>query len=821
MIVTKNLKLYLGSPAELQRPVYVSQGDTGWAFVCTIYSGTTVWEIPAGTTATINGCKPDGTAFSYSCEISGSTVTAPCEEQMTVIPGDVKCELKFAQGGRIIATANFRLVVECSPTGEHRPSETELNALDQAIDEVQTIAGQVRAAYGAPRTAASAAEMTDPTLIYVYTGTTGGGYVFGDWYYYDGSAWVNGGTYNSMALELDDTFTSETEPPSAKATGDRIGDLQTAVTAIEEKTGYTKAIASDAGTALNFVINSANQWYAQASYKSRVIALPEDISAINLRNSNAIGAFYAFLRSFSAPVTVGAAADGYGRVSVAAGETVAPKIPADAKYIYATLSNATGDSTSLDIEISTNSIFASKNELETLQIEVEQKIGYKYQIDAASGTITSYIINSANQWYTQNDYPARSGVLELPEDIDDVVLDNQTEYGCYYAFLRSFTLPLVVGEPVDGYPRTFLEAGASTKIQVPTDASYLYVVLISTSGNATKPNVELIKNPAYATLTDVFNDGPKFAHYKGTDSSKEFGFVSTKRGNRVQLAYNFSVFGTVRLGYKNAADADADYIELTSTDITIVNNANTVSSETHGLTLVNEVYVDIYNDFTKLYISVSAADEIFEKTINYEARYRKPFYNIVNGTFSEVDFSFTNDDLNNDIWLFGDSYMSNSPSFWVYYLVGNELSKNCLINAYAGCPTERAIINFDNLIALSRPKYIVWALGMNDGNDSTSSPSSAWLAGVSHIKTVCANKNIRIVLCTIPTVPTVRNEKKNEYVRNSGLPYIDFAKAVGADSSGTWYPGTMGPDGVHPNSAGAKLLYRRALTDFPIFFLKH
>ena len=228
MIVTKNLKLYLGSPAELQRPVYVSQGDTGWAFLCTIYSGTTVWEIPDGTTATINGCKPDGTAFSYSCEISGSTVTAPCEEQMTVIPGDVKCELKFSQGGRIIATANFRLVVECSPTGEHRPSETELNALDQALDEVQTIAGQVRAAYGAPRTAASAAEMTDPTLIYVYTGTTGGGYTFGDWYYYDGSAWVSGGVYNSMALELDDTLTSETEPPSAKATGAAIGAADTA-----------------------------------------------------------------------------------------------------------------------------------------------------------------------------------------------------------------------------------------------------------------------------------------------------------------------------------------------------------------------------------------------------------------------------------------------------------------------------------------------------------------------------------------------------------------------------------------------------------------
>lgn len=219
MVVSKSLNLYLGAPAEVQRPVYVSQNDTGWSFVCTIYSGSQVWTIPSGTTATINGSKPDGSAFTYDCTISGNTVTAPCEEQMTVVPGHVACELKFAQGGKVIATANFRMIVEESPTGEYKPSETELAALDNALDEVQTIAAQVRAAYGAPRTAATAADMTDTSLIYVYTGTTSGALTNGHWYYYNGSAWTDGGVYNSTAFETDPTLTISGAAADAAVTG--------------------------------------------------------------------------------------------------------------------------------------------------------------------------------------------------------------------------------------------------------------------------------------------------------------------------------------------------------------------------------------------------------------------------------------------------------------------------------------------------------------------------------------------------------------------------------------------------------------------------
>lgn len=75
--------------------------------------------------------------------------------------------------------------------------------------------------YGAPLTAATAAGMTDQTRVYVYTGNETG-YVNGDWYYYNGTAWVDGGVYNSVAVQTDPTLMLAGVPADAKATGDAI-----------------------------------------------------------------------------------------------------------------------------------------------------------------------------------------------------------------------------------------------------------------------------------------------------------------------------------------------------------------------------------------------------------------------------------------------------------------------------------------------------------------------------------------------------------------------------------------------------------------------
>ena len=62
-------------------------------------------------------------------------------------------------------------------------------------------AEQAAAFVGAPLVANTASAMTDKTRIYVYVGSQTG-YTAGNWYYWNGSAWISGGVYNSIADDI-------------------------------------------------------------------------------------------------------------------------------------------------------------------------------------------------------------------------------------------------------------------------------------------------------------------------------------------------------------------------------------------------------------------------------------------------------------------------------------------------------------------------------------------------------------------------------------------------------------------------------------------
>ena len=83
------------------------------------------------------------------------------------------------------------------------------------------IMGQI----GAPYIATTVAGMTDKTRVYVYQGSESG-YTSGNWYYWNGSAWTSGGTYNSAAVNTDKTLTQSDKAADSAIVGKEIGSLK-------------------------------------------------------------------------------------------------------------------------------------------------------------------------------------------------------------------------------------------------------------------------------------------------------------------------------------------------------------------------------------------------------------------------------------------------------------------------------------------------------------------------------------------------------------------------------------------------------------------
>lgn len=144
--MTHNLNLV---PGKVPVAVHVKQYDTGPREVTfNLYYGDTVYTIPSSVTITVSGTKPDGNGFAYNVTgFSGSTVTVPMQEQMTVLAGEIPCQLTIAQTSGVIGTATFTLCVEPAALSSDTPvSDTELVAFQEMLTQTQQEAAGVAGA---------------------------------------------------------------------------------------------------------------------------------------------------------------------------------------------------------------------------------------------------------------------------------------------------------------------------------------------------------------------------------------------------------------------------------------------------------------------------------------------------------------------------------------------------------------------------------------------------------------------------------------------------------------------------------------------------
>lgn len=270
-------------------------------------------------------------------------------------------------------------------------------------------------------------------------------------------------------------------------------------------------------------------------------------------------------------------------------------------------------------------------------------------------------------------------------------------------------------------------------------------------------------------------------------------------------------------GYPNGSYRS--YITIDSTNLTFnINGSDYVYP--HGLTIADYIKVTIdINDNTKAKVTLTSGGSQFTKTLGWYGFHTDKYAAFSeSGTFTNVVFTVAFKNINSNTHIYGDSYVAiiESTSKWSHWLVADGYGKNALINAYPGEDSANALIALQIVLSVGCPKYLLWCLGMNDGGDTDAeTPSVAWMAGINKVLELCEDNNITPIFATIPTVPAYNHEAKNAWVRSSGYRYVDFAKAVGANSSGIWFSGMLSTDNIHPSELGAKALWHQVLCDFP------
>ena len=141
--------------------VHVSQYDKGQTWTITVTENGIPFSIPANTSVTVQGTKPDATGFQYSGTASNSVVTFIVQQQMTVLAGEYDCELVLVNGNDQVATINFILDVEAAALNDETIiSETELPLIEQAAElgaVINAYATQIHADATAAANAATSA----------------------------------------------------------------------------------------------------------------------------------------------------------------------------------------------------------------------------------------------------------------------------------------------------------------------------------------------------------------------------------------------------------------------------------------------------------------------------------------------------------------------------------------------------------------------------------------------------------------------------------------------------------------------------------------
>lgn len=334
------------------------------------------------------------------------------------------------------------------------------------------------------------------------------------------------------------------------------------------------------------------------------------------------------------------------------------------------------------------------------------------------------------------------------------------------------------------------------------------------------------------SISSLGNDGVRITR-ETTAANTDFttnthNYPQSIKDNQISFYGEFDTFGTLTIGrgFTNNANAACRF-EITTTNVTLskYDGSGWAQQATveHGLSMNTYVKVLVSEKKNKVLLFVQTLTGSFEHEFDYWSANGTIAFNS-STEVSNAMLCASNPMFKCPVWMFGDSYYGvDTPNRQRYWLRkwGYE---NVLVQSFGGQGSNDAYNDLLRCLDFGTPKYIVWSIGMNDDNGGVLSDftTGVWYTTYLKLKKLCEAMDIELILTTIPEVRGnyFNKDAISEVVRNSGLRYIDMAKAVGSNTAGEWYGnGTeydyQSSDDVHPTELGAKAMAMQILIDFP------
>ena len=806
-------------------------------------------DLPTGCTATFNGTKPDGNVYSTTGTVSGNFVIVQEDIQMTAVAGIWDAKLEIAKGTENIVTSIIRVTVVRDPVaGDAIPSDSQLDGI---VTEVKYYAEHARSeAYGSPLTASTKSAMTDKTRVYVYTGSEPN-MVAGNWYHWNGTAWISGGVYNSVAVQSDSELNDlSTNPVQNKVIKAALDQIEGAIPEIDAtlSTAGKAADAKKTGDEIASLKEDLNEIWSEQIVG--MIPTERQKESVNLfKYAELVGEGKIIYSISNGKVVLTDSTTGYNTYL----------IPVDGESTY-TFTNCRSAVLVSDRD------YTAIGQMQTYTTSVDST-GGKYIIFSFNPTaypvntysvtkpVSEYIIpNNWNLGDFEVETQQINGMLPTGKTIESSNLFSKASLvasGKYVDHITNGKAVLADSAnldtyiiPVDG-ESVYTFTNCRTAVVV-SDLEYTavgnlltYATEINSTGGTyilfsfnrtTYPptSYKVTKPVAEYIIPNNWNldKGTKTGYQRKTGSIASGGSLALTGKTAIKYGYQIifkafiSAFNEIKLAfynYNNSAILNA--INITATDLVIYAGSTAVETLPHGLTIANDISLVLDYRVDGIKITLYSNGESFTTTTTFvrlTSGVVSPSIISAGTVCTSATLEMTVPRGKNPIWYFGDSYISfTNAARWTYYLVHDDFDGNTLLNGYAGGTSATTVLALTALLQYGTPEYAVFATGMNDGSDSDSAPSTSWVNARDNFISLCESNGIEMIFATVPTVPSVNNEQKNAWVKSSGYRYIDFAKAVGADGTGAWYTGMLSSDNVHPTEKGAKALYTQVLIDLP------